>query len=715
MATKVFYRKPPKRRVNLSIEAPKNYQKDTLKAAHVFKSIFFLALAVYLSISLFSYNLLDPSLFTYTQLKPNNYGGIVGSYLSDLLLSLFGLATFLIPLGLLWFAIRVFIRGSIPFSKIPFLLIFLFSLAVMMEPLRDVIRSYKRFPEGLSWIAFHFFKNYISLAGTYIFWISIALASIILIKPEIIIRKKQLITHESPSKEEIKILKVSKAESQIRKFEGESQKEENLDIPQADISADISKEKATDLAKDVFKLPPLSLLKVEKSEGTISKDEIIESAHSIEVRFAEFGIQGTIKEVHPGPVVTMYEFEPASGIKLSKILTLSDDLALALKAQSIRVYPIAGKSTIGIEVPNKKRQIVWLGEIIGSEKFHKSASYLTLCLGKDIYGNPFVADLAKMPHLLVAGATGSGKSVCLNTMILSILFKAKPQDVKLLLIDPKLLELSIYENIPHLMAPVVTDPKEASEALKKVIVEMERRYKLFASKGFRNIESFNRAVSPQERIPYVVVFIDEFADLMFTAPSEVEHAVTRIAQMARAAGIHLVVATQRPSVDVITGIIKANFPARIAFQVTSRIDSRTILDTQGAEKLLGMGDMLFMLSGVKIIRVHGAYVSEEEVKEVVEYLRSQASPDYSLFQSIQIPSEKKDNGIEKGFERDELYEKVIEYASQVGEISISLIQRKFKIGYNRAARIMDILEEDGLVGPPQGAGKPRKFLGNFQG
>ncbi len=710
MATKVFYRKPPKRRTNFSIDASKNYQKDKFKATHIFKSIFLVALAVYLSITLFSYNLLDPSFFTYTKLKPNNYGGIVGSYLSDLLLSLFGLATFLIPLGFLWLAIRVFRGSSISLSQIPFLLIFLFSLAVMMEPLRDVIKSYKRLPEGLSWVAFHFFKNYISLAGTYIFLISIALASVILIKPKIIMRKKELIYKESPSQEEIKILKVSKGESQIRKVEGESQKEETLDI----IQGEISKPKASDSGKDVFRLPPLSLLKMERSESTLSKDEIIESAHSIEMRFSEFGIQGTIKEVHPGPVVTMYEFEPASGIKLSKILTLSDDLALALKAQSIRVYPIAGKSTIGIEVPNKKRQIVWLGEIIASEKFNKSSSYLTLCLGKDIYGNPFVADLAKMPHLLVAGATGSGKSVCLNTMILSILFKATPQDVKLLLIDPKLLELSIYENIPHLIAPVVTDPREASEALKKIIVEMERRYKLFAAKGFRNIESFNKAVSPHERIPYVVVFIDEFADLMFTAPSEVEHAVTRIAQMARAAGIHLVVATQRPSVDVITGIIKANFPARIAFQVSSRVDSRTILDSQGAEKLLGMGDMLFMLSGVKIIRVHGAYVSEDEVKKVVEYLRNQASPDYSLFQSIQIPSEKKENENEKVFERDELYERVIEYASQVGEISISLIQRKFKIGYNRAARIMDMLEEDGLVGPPQSAGKPRKFLGKFQ-
>lgn len=512
-------------------------------------------------------------------------------------------------------------------------------------------------------------------------------------------KKKEETPLDSETSSEIKVVKVSKPESALK------------EPPKILKSKDIDEKQKIEAEHKGFLVPHLSLLKIEKTEDIISKDEIIASAKSIEARFSEFGIHGSIKEVHPGPVVTMYEFEPASGIKLSKIITLSDELALSLKAQSIRIYPIPGRSAIGIEVPNKKRQIVRLGEIISSEKFQNSSSYLTLALGKDIYGNPVVTDLAKMPHLLVAGATGSGKSVCLNTMILSLLYKATPHDVRLLLIDPKLLELSIYENIPHLMYPVITEPKEASEALKKVIVEMERRYKLFASRGFRNIESFNQSVTIEEKIPYIVVFIDEFADLMFTAPTEVEQSITRIAQMARASGIHLVVATQRPSVDVITGIIKANFPARIAFQVSSRIDSRTILDTQGAEKLLGMGDMLFMISGVKIIRVHGAYVSEEEVKSVTEYLRSQGSPDYSLFESIEIPENKKDNGKKQETERDELFEQVIEYATQTGEISISLIQRRFKIGYNRAARIMDLLEQDGFVGPPQGAGKPRKFLG----
>jgi S-DNA-T family DNA segregation ATPase FtsK/SpoIIIE len=583
--------------------------------------------------------------------------------------------------------------------KLPWFLIMLFSLSVMLEPLRKKVEFYIKLPEGLSLIAFYESEKFISLTGTYILWFSVLIASIILVKPEIIRRKKEETPLDSETSSEIKVVKVSKPESALK------------EPPKILKSKDIDEKQKIEAEHKGFLVPHLSLLKIEKTEDIISKDEIIASAKSIEARFSEFGIHGSIKEVHPGPVVTMYEFEPASGIKLSKIITLSDELALSLKAQSIRIYPIPGRSAIGIEVPNKKRQIVRLGEIVSSEKFQNSSSYLTLALGKDIYGNPVVTDLAKMPHLLVAGATGSGKSVCLNTMILSLLYKATPHDVRLLLIDPKLLELSIYENIPHLMYPVITEPKEASEALKKVIVEMERRYKLFASRGFRNIESFNQSVTIEEKIPYIVVFIDEFADLMFTAPTEVEQSITRIAQMARASGIHLVVATQRPSVDVITGIIKANFPARIAFQVSSRIDSRTILDTQGAEKLLGMGDMLFMISGVKIIRVHGAYVSEEEVKSVTEYLRSQGSPDYSLFESIEIPENKKDNGKKQETERDELFEQVIEYATQTGEISISLIQRRFKIGYNRAARIMDLLEQDGFVGPPQGAGKPRKFLG----
>lgn len=697
----MFYKKPV--RVKTSLSGIDTEKSPILKASEIFKSSLLIAFGVYLFATLISYNFLDPSFLTYTKSKPSNYGGIIGSYISDTLLTLFGISTFLIPLLFIYWGMRKFFGKTLSLSKLPWILSLLFSSGVMLEPLREFVEAYKKLPEGLSWIVFYLCKNYISIAGTYILWVSVLIASAILMKPH----RARIKTSETlpDSRNEIKVVKVSKPEESLT----ERAKSEEIKIK----PKEIDERQKLEAVEKGFLIPPLSLLKIEKTESVLSKEEIIDYARSIEGRFAEFGIHGTVKEVHPGPVVTMYEFEPASGIKLSKIITLSDDLALSLKAQSIRIYPIPGRSAIGIEVPNKKREIVRLGEIIASEKFQNSSSYLTLALGKDIYGNPVITDLSKMPHLLVAGATGSGKSVCLNTMILSLLYKATPHDVRFLLIDPKLLELSAYENIPHLVSPVITDPREASDALKKLIVEMERRYRLFASRGFRNIESYNQSVAFEEKVPYIVIFIDEFADLMFTAPSEVEHSVTRIAQMARAAGIHLVVATQRPSVDVITGIIKANFPARIAFQVSSRIDSRTILDTQGAEKLLGMGDMLFMVSGVKIIRVHGAYVSEEEVKAVAEYLRSQGSPDYSLFDSIQIPAEKKENGRTDSVERDELYEEVINYASQVGEISISLIQRRFKIGYNRAARIMDMLEEDGLVGPPQAAGKPRKFFGKF--
>jgi S-DNA-T family DNA segregation ATPase FtsK/SpoIIIE len=465
---------------------------------------------------------------------------------------------------------------------------------------------------------------------------------------------------------------------------------------------EISKESGYNLPSPEF------LIDAEGAVGP-SKEELNAAASGLEKKLADFGVNGKIKQAYPGPVVTMYEFEPAAGVKINRIVSLSDDLALALRAQSIRVYPIAGKAAIGIEVPNKQRAKVFLKEIIASEAFQKSHSLLTLALGKDIFGNPVVTDLAKMPHLLVAGATGSGKSASINAMIISLLYKASPDEIKMLMIDPKLLELSAYSDIPHLISPVITNPKEASEALKKVVFEMERRYRLLAEKGARNIDTYNRQALSEEKLPYIVVFIDELADLMFTAPADVENAIARLAQMARASGIHLILATQRPSVDVITGLIKANFPARISFQLISKIDSRTILDSQGAEQLLGMGDMLLMVPGVKIVRIHGAYVSEIEVKQITEFVKSQGSPEYSAFKNIAITDEH-ENAADDSGDRDEMYRKVIEFAESIGEVSISSIQRRFKIGYNRAARMMELLEEDGLVGPPKGAGKPRDFL-----
>ncbi|UCG77774.1 MAG: hypothetical protein JSV21_09370, partial [Nitrospirota bacterium] len=369
-----------------------------------------------------------------------------------------------------------------------------------------------------------------------------------------------------------------------------------------------------------------------------------------------------------------------------------------------------GKSPIGIEVPNRVRSIVSIREILSSAKFVKSASKLSIAVGVDIYGQPIIADLATMPHLLVAGTTGAGKSVSLNSMVMSVLYKASPDEVKMLMIDPKLIELSAYENIPHLISPVITNPKEATDSLKKMVFEMEKRYRMIAEQGAKNIESYNRMVNKDERLPYIVIIIDELADLMYTASSEAESAIVRLAQMARASGIHMIIATQRPSVDVITGIIKANFPTRIAFRVTSKVDSRTILDTNGAEHLLDKGDMLMLLPGARIIRCHGPFITEEEIREVTEFIRPQQDPDFTIIREIETEMATVEQQTDLD-DKDELYQRIIEYAESIGEISISSMQRKFKIGYNRAARIMDLLEEDSMVGPPKGAGKPRDFIG----
>jgi S-DNA-T family DNA segregation ATPase FtsK/SpoIIIE len=433
-------------------------------------------------------------------------------------------------------------------------------------------------------------------------------------------------------------------------------------------------------------------------------------ADLLEARLNEFNIEGKITQVQAGPVITMFEFEPAAGIKISKIVSLSEDLGRAMGGISVRISPIPGKSPIGIEVPNRIRTIVSLKEILASSSFDKSLSKLSIAVGVNIYGQPIVADLSTMPHLLVAGTTGAGKSVSLNAMVMSILYKATPDEVKMLMIDPKLIELSAYEHIPHLISPVITHPKEATDSLKKMVFEMEKRYKMIAEKGAKNIDSYNRMVRDDEKLPYIVVIIDELADLMYTASSEAEAAIVRLAQMARASGIHMIIATQRPSVDVITGIIKANFPTRIAFRVTSKVDSRTILDTNGAEHLLDKGDMLMLLPGARIVRLHGPYITEDEIKNVSDFIREQQNPDFSIFNTLEseMVTVEKQNELD---DRDELYQRIIDYAESIGEVSISSIQRKFKIGYNRAARIMDELAEDGLVGPPKGAGKPRDFIG----
>jgi DNA segregation ATPase FtsK/SpoIIIE, S-DNA-T family len=477
-------------------------------------------------------------------------------------------------------------------------------------------------------------------------------------------------------------------------------------------------------------LPPMELLTAGPKQDTISDElhkKFLETGRMIEDRCREFAVEGEITAYHPGPVVTTFEFKPSAGVKYARVVNLGDDLALSLKAESIRIERISGSSTVGIEVPNKKREIITLRDIIDTEAFAQSPSSLTLALGKDIHGEAVITDLGRMPHLLVAGATGAGKSVGLNSMIVSLLYKATPKQLRMLMIDPKMVEMKIYEDIPHLLHPIVTDPKLASNALIWTVQEMENRYRTLAECGVRNIDQYNaqlkdpevhrraRKLSPEDDSPmpeplqYIVVIIDEFADLMMVASKDVEDSVTRLAQKARAVGIHLIIATQRPSVDVITGVIKANFPSRISYQVASKIDSRTILDAQGAEKLLGNGDMLFLPPGTaRVKRIHGAYLSEGEINKIVEFVKkNQGLPQF--IEEITKTAEEKSgvDGIE--YLEDPKYDDAVRVVLSTGQASASYLQRRLKLGYSRAARLIEIMEANGVVGPSQGS-KPREIL-----
>ncbi|WP_421384679.1 DNA translocase FtsK [Bacillus salacetis] len=472
----------------------------------------------------------------------------------------------------------------------------------------------------------------------------------------------------------------------------------------------------TEVENKDYKLPPISLLNRPSQTDQSNEYQMIHAnAAKLERTFQSFGVKAKVTQVHLGPAVTKYEVHPDTGVKVSKIVNLSDDLALALAAKDIRIEaPIPGKSAIGIEVPNSEVAMVSLREVLESKSNDKPNSKLLIGLGRDITGEAVLAELNKMPHLLVAGATGSGKSVCINGIITSILMRAKPHEVKLMMIDPKMVELNVYNGVPHLLAPVVTDAKKASQALKKVVSEMERRYELFSHTGTRNIEGYNEYIKrhnneneeKQPELPYIVVIVDELADLMMVASSDVEDAITRLAQMARAAGIHLIIATQRPSVDVITGVIKANIPSRIAFAVSSQTDSRTILDSGGAEKLLGRGDMLFIPVGAsKPTRVQGAFLSDDEVEEVVDYVIGQQRAQY---QEEMIPDEVPEGDSAASVE-DDLYDDAVQLIAEMQTASVSMLQRRFRIGYTRAARLIDAMEERGVVGPYEGS-KPRTVL-----
>lgn len=482
-----------------------------------------------------------------------------------------------------------------------------------------------------------------------------------------------------------------------------------------------------------YRLPDLSIFQEATSrQREYDRDSLIMNSRILEKKLADFGVGGRVITVHPGPVITMYEFEPASGVKVNRIVSLADDLALALRALSVRIIaPLPGKSVVGIEVANPERETVYIRDVLESDTYRTNSHRLGIALGKDIFGNATHVDLAKMPHLLVAGATGTGKSVFLNSLLCSILCRASPHDLKLLLIDPKLLELSIYEGIPHLLADVVTNPKRAAAALQGVVAKMEERYQIMAALGVRSIDQYNDRVEKELKqgnktfrlkpkpgeeegeeveyvhFPYIVVIIDELADLMVVSARDVEESLQRLAQMARAAGIHLVLATQRPSVDVLTGIIKANFPARISFQVSSRTDSRTILDQNGADHLLGQGDMLYLPPGTsKLQRIHGAFVSEDEVSKLVKFLRSQGGPQFDKT-LIRVHLEAESNASKSDEDVDEMYDKAIAIVAETRNASISYIQRRLKVGYNRAARMIEQMENEGAIGPQEGT-RPRE-------
>jgi S-DNA-T family DNA segregation ATPase FtsK/SpoIIIE len=723
----------------------------------------------FLILCLYSFHPQDPSFNLYQPVpaKIHNLGGLIGAYLSDILWQVFGCSSFLLPIALLVRGISIFANRKPEHRGLRWIGfgLLVISCATLLNIFIGEVRvfSYEGTAGGvLGRVVGSFLEQYLSVVGTSLLLILIFLSSTTLTTGlslskvfqgtaktmqmlfRWLMQAKDLYWGKWKKKRDLKKsarIRQGPAHPPIilspkAKQESEPQ-QESFPFPAP--------------ASGSYQLPPLSLLEDRKDKGVkVSEDVLWANAQILESKLKDFGVEGRVVGVRPGPIVTVYELEPAPGVKVNRILNLDDDLALALSALSVRIQaPIPGKPVVGIEIPNPVREVVCLKDVASSDLFQGSGSQLTLAIGKDISGSPFVIDLARLPHLLVAGSTGSGKSVSINAMICSILLRATPEAVKLLLIDPKMLELPAYEGIPHLLLPVVTDAKEAAIALRWMVEEMERRYAMMAEQGIRNIENYNQRVKdgtigkatrgpertaegltagrsagprgpertaeglegtegamPPARLPYVLVVIDELADLMIVSGREVEEAIIRLAQMARAAGIHLILATQRPSVDVLTGLIKVNFPARISFQVSTKTDSRTILDTQGAEHLLGSGDMLFLPPGSsKLLRVHGAYVSEGEMRRLVEFWRAQGGPTYDRH----ILRERKERTELEDQEHDEKYDEAVAFVARTGQASISLIQRKLRIGYNRAARIIEQMEEEGIVGPSDGV-KPREVL-----
>ena len=711
--------------------------------------IVFFLIALILGVSLFSYHPADPLFWNNTGQVANTHNlfGTLGAHLAGGIFFLLGFSSFWLVLIFLTFAYLSF-RGTIlssPIKNLIAALCLILSFAGILGlqwPNGSFYRGGEVISGGL--IGLHIaglMKGFLNLFGAYVLLAAIFIVSLMVCTHisfgwvfsklslwlGILLRR----IREFSVKKREKRRKKRVREKTIQQTRAKPRAKVIIVEPPPEPPKKPKQESFSFMNREgKFRLPPLDLLNElpEIKDLEIQRESLEMNARRLEKKLADYGVQGEVAEIHPGPVITMYEYKPAPGIKISKVASLSDDLALALRAPSIRIVaPIPGKAAIGIEIPNNQRDPVYLNEILASQAYKDSTLRLTIALGKDITGSPFITDLSKMPHLLVAGATGTGKSVSLNAMINSLLFSFSPDTLQFLMIDPKRIELSVYKDIPHLLYPVVTQPDEATKLLRWTVREMERRYALLSDRGVRNIETYNRKIvkdrevkpktdNPEDEaenpLPYIVLVIDELADLMMTSSREVEEAITRLAQMARAAGIHLIIATQRPSVDVLTGIIKANFPARISFQVSSKVDSRTILDTIGAEHLLGDGDMLFMPPGVgKITRIHGAYISEEEIKRVTAFLREQMKPDYDTGMLKQIDQEDEMNDAE--IELDEKYDQAVQLVAQTRQASISMLQRRLRVGYNRAARMIEAMEREGIVGPSDGV-RPREVFARKQ-
>ena len=665
--------------------------------------IILISIGIALTISFATYSPGDPSiLYNETDVNINNFLGLYGSTISDFLLQSFGVISFLLLINLISWGVKLILN-----KELKFLIYRIFSCTLYL--ILGCTFVYVTFNNSF-WLvdngnsgfvgkaSYNFIYNYFPIIDSEYSPIGLVLLTLILFIFASGINL-QIITSFT-LKSLFRLFKTKNSnimsENKDENFQNEIKMSE---IPQQSFT--FEKPKVDNIRNKIFKLPTVDLLEKNNSKiGIKNINTTKPDSNFMEKILKDFGIEGNIQKINNGPVVNLYEFEPAPGVKVSKIINLSDDLARNTSSTSARVSVIPGKNTVGIEIPNEKREEVTLREIISNEKFSRKDIRLPIALGKSISGAPIVGDLTSMPHLLIAGTTGSGKSVCINTIIVSLLYKLNPDLCKLILIDPKMLELSAYEGIPHLLSPVITDAKKATTALGWTVKEMNNRYRLMSQVGVRNIDGYN--AKHKLKMPYIVVVVDEMSDLMLVAGKEIENYIQKLSQMARAAGIHIIMATQRPSVDVITGTIKANFPTRISFQVSSKIDSRTILGEQGAEQLLGKGDMLFMSSANRIMRIHGPYVSEKEIEKITSLLRAQGEPDYieEITLANDVSLDKLDDGDE-----DELFKEATEIIKSEGKASTSFLQRKLQIGYNRAARIIDMMEEKGIVSKANHVGK----------